>query len=118
MKRIYALGVGAAWVGVIGWLTLRSAPSQAATVALSPWYCVACGSEGVADLLLNVVLFLPLGIAAFFAGWRLTAAAAIAFAISVAIELTQGIALVGRDASLGDVITNTIGGSAGWIIPP
>ena len=64
-------------------------------------------------VLLNVVLFVPLGaLAVLVTGrpwWWVTAAAALA---SVAIELAQGRWLP-RDGSSGDVIANTVGALVG-----
>src|SRR5262245_55845958 len=98
---------------LIGFFTLRPMPEQAAAVAeTSPWCIVGCGDLGLLDIILNVLLFLPLGI-----GLRLVlrtrAAVAIGFVCSVAIELTQLYLIAGRDASLRDVITNTLGTGIG-----
>ncbi|MGH7594519.1 MAG: VanZ family protein, partial [Gemmatimonadales bacterium] len=109
---------GAIWLGVVGWLTLRSAPSQAATVAKLRWYCVACGSEGLADVLHNVLLFMPLGVVARGLGWPWRRTTLLLLGISVAIETTQGTLLTGRDASLGDVLSNVSGGGCGWLALP
>jgi hypothetical protein len=97
------------------WLTLRSAPGQAMRVADLPWYCVLCGQGGVADILLNVLLFAPLGIAARalqLPRWRVFA---VAVALTIAIETTQWFLLVGRDGSLGDVLANSTGAVLGWL---
>lgn len=100
------------------WLTLRPAPAQSATVAALRWYCVACGAEGIADLLLNVLLFLPLGVAARALGWPARRTVLALGCISGAIELTQGNLLPGRAGSLGDVIANSCGAIIGWIAFP
>ena len=106
---------GLLWLAVVGWSTLRSAPTQAPIVAALPWYCIACGQSGTADLLLNLLLFLPLGVAARGAGWPARRTLALVFALTLAIEVIQGTLLVGRDASLGDVLANTTGGMLGWL---
>jgi hypothetical protein len=98
---------------LIGYLTLRPVPEQAAAVAeTSPWCIVRCGDLGLLDIILNVLLFLPLGIGLGLLG-RTRAAVAIGFLCSVAIELTQLYLIAGRDASLRDVITNTLGTGLG-----
>ena len=107
-----------AWLALVFWLTLRSAPAQAATVAELRWYCISCGAEGVADLLLNVLLFAPLGIAACGLGWSWRKTAVVFFALSTSIEITQATLLVGRDASLGDVLANSTGAILGWLVLP
>lgn len=107
--------IAAAWLLLILWLTLRSAPDQAMRVADLPWYCVLCGEAGVADVLLNVLLFAPLGIAARalqLPRWRVFAVAVV---LTIAIETTQWFLLVGRDGSLGDVLANSAGAVLGWL---
>ncbi len=98
---------------LIGYFTLRPVPEQAAAVAeTSPWCIVRCGDLGLLDIILNILLFLPLGIGlGLLRGTR--AAVAIGFLYSIAIELTQLFLIAGRDASLRDVITNTLGSGLG-----
>ena len=102
------------WLLVIGWCTRRSAPDQAADIARLPWYCVVCGDSGIADVVLNILLFLPLGVMLRALGWSLKRTFAVALAISIGIEVFQGMLLVGRDACVGDVLSNTLGGTLGW----
>lgn len=98
---------------LIGFFTLRPMPEQAAAVAeTSPWCIVGCGDLGVLDIILNILLFLPLGIGLGLFQ-RTRTAVAIGFLCSVAIELTQLHLIAGRDASLRDVITNTLGTGLG-----
>lgn len=77
-------------------------------------WCVICGERGVADALLNMVLFAPLGWA--LSRWRgFVWAVAGAFVLSAAIELLQG-GIAGRFSTLGDVVFNTTGGALGaWV---
>jgi VanZ like protein len=98
---------------LIGFFTLRPIPEQAAAVAeTSPWCIVGCGDLGLLDIILNLLLFIPLGVGlGLVRGTRV--AVAIGFLCSVAIELTQFFLIVGRDASLRDVITNTLGTALG-----
>ena len=103
------------WLAVIAWSTLRSAPEEAATVAALRWYCLACGSSGATDVILNLLLFLPLGLAARALNWPFRRTALSLLGLTMLIEVTQGTLLVGRDASLSDVLTNTIGGMVGWL---
>jgi hypothetical protein len=109
--------LGIAWVAVILDVTLRSAPDQAGRVAELPWYCVLCGEGGIADVILNLLLFAPLGIAARALRLR-WGAMAFAVALTVAIETTQARFLVGRDGSLGDVLANSGGAVLGWLAYP
>ena len=110
--------MAAVWLMVILWLTLRSAPDQAMRVAELPWYCVLCGEAGIADFLLNLALFAPLGVAARalqLPRWRVFAVAVV---LTIAIETTQWFLLVGRDGSLGDVLANSGGAVLGWLLYP
>ena len=75
------------------------------------------------QVVMNVVFFLPLG---FFLAYRsrrsLPTTTAIAFAVSLSIELTQGTGLWGlapcpyRLADIDDLMTNTAGGVIGWFV--
>jgi VanZ family protein len=71
------------------------------------------------DIILNVVIYMPLGLVAVLAfrtrrSRSLAASAAIAFGflLSVSMELLQ-VYVPGRDTSLLDVLTNTLGTAAG-----
>lgn len=107
-------GLLVAWLLVTGWLTLRPDPAAAIAAARSPWSCVVCGQSGAADLLLNLLLFAPLGWLLGLRRWRFVMAAMIGFGISLSIELSQGFLIPGRDAALGDVIANGSGTLFGW----
>ena len=77
----------------------------------------------VLQVVMNVVLFVPLGFLMAYRyrrpWWR---AAVTALGLSLAIELTQGTGLWGlaecpyRLADVDDLLTNTIGGSLGWVL--
>ena len=98
---------------LIGYFTLRPVPEQAVAVAeTSPWCIVRCGDLGRArhhpqHPAFSSARHRPRAVA----GTR--AAVAIGFLCSVAIELTQLLLIAGRDASLRDVITNTLGSGLG-----
>lgn len=96
-------------------LTLR--PAHLQTLAReAPFTClIACGDESVRDLLSNILLFLPLG-------WSLRhwtthgRTVALSFLITCAIEGLQATVIPGRDASLRDILCNTLGGALGsWL---
>ncbi len=100
----------------IGALTLRSAPNQVLEAQRTPISCLVCGDVGGADVLLNIALFAPLGIG--LAGLRrsLRATLIAAFLISFSVELLQYTVIVGRDATLSDLVTNTAGAGLGWLL--
>lgn len=113
------------WVGplltgavvlAIAWLTLRPAPKDAETAARSAFLCLyPCGVEGLRDAILNVVMFLPLGLALRL--WLPRGVTALLCVLAtLGIETTQWLFLVGRDASLRDLLTNTLGGLLGILL--
>lgn len=90
-----------------------------------PW-CILCGSNGAVDFTLNVILFLPLGIALGLLGWRPYVILMAGIGLTLSIETAQALVITGRDASLGDLLANTsgawIGGILGrswttWLVP-
>lgn len=102
----------------IGVLTLRPAPEAVALVERTPWWCVVCGGAGAADVFQNILLFVPLGIGLGRLGWPVGRAAAAIVATTLAIELSQAYLIAGRDATLGDVLMNALGGLLGWWAAP
>jgi hypothetical protein len=70
------------------------------------------------DVFLNFLMLMPLGFCLRLAGWswrRTTVACAL---LSLSIESLQYFVVVGRDASLSDVLSNTAGGAAGAAVAP
>ncbi len=78
--------------------------------------CVICGTLGGVDAVLNFLLFFPLGVGLGLSRARTSTALLTIFILSAGIELTQYFLISGRDASIGDVLTNVLGGSAGFFI--
>lgn len=103
----------AAVLAVVALLTLSPIPRQAGPSALTPWWCLVCGDLGMVDVILNLLLFIPLGVTLHWLGLRPRRAALTAFLVSLAIELLQATIVVGRDSSVSDLATNTLGGWAG-----
>lgn len=71
-----------------------------------------CDNRPLLDVILNVVLFMPMAFGMRGAGVRNTKTLLAASALSLAIEVLQHL-IPGRDASMRDWITNTLGGAAG-----
>jgi glycopeptide antibiotics resistance protein len=69
----------------------------------------------VRDLLLNVLLFLPLGFALSRSGWPAGRTVAAGLALSALIETTQWLIPLGRFAILGDVLGNGAGAFLGAV---
>jgi VanZ like family len=100
-------------LGAIAFATLLPEPGQP-TVA-SP-ICLICGSYGGVDAVLNVLLFLPLGVGLALAGMRRDRALLAMCGLSLLIETTQYFAISGRDGTIGDLLTNSIGGALGFTL--
>ena len=102
------------WLSVlfIGLMTLL--PARGATYS-TPTLCIVCGDVGGVDVVLNVLLFLPLGV-----GLALRSVSPVKAGLAVAlftlgIEVLQMKVIQGRDASLGDVVMNCLGGALGYL---
>ncbi|MGH7529179.1 MAG: VanZ family protein [Gemmatimonadales bacterium] len=90
------------------------------------WHsCIVCGDRGTADVLVNILLFLPLGAALAVAGVPLSRCVLGGALLSAGIEVAQ-FYVPGRDPSLGDVLANTLGSGLGvvlvsaaprWVLP-
>jgi hypothetical protein len=77
-------------------------------------FCIVCGSLGGVDAVLNVILFLPLGIGLALSGARSNRALFAILCFSAAIEVAQFLVISGRDAAVGDVLNNVLGGAIGF----
>ena len=82
----------------------------------TPLTCILCGDFGAVDFLLNILLFVPLGIGLHRLGFSWRRALVLGALLSGGIELLQMKVIVGRDASLGDVLANTLGIGAGVVL--
>jgi hypothetical protein len=105
-----AAGVALALIGVA---TL--VPVEESEVALTH-FCLVCGSLGAQDFFDNVLLFVPLGAALRLAGLSRLRAVLAAVLTTVAVESLQYSVVTGRDASVGDLLSNTIGGALGVLL--
>ena len=79
--------------------------------------CVGCGDFALADALVNIALFVPLGCAFAFRGLRTHRALAWIALASITVETLQYVIVRGRTASVADVMANTMGGALGMAIP-
>ncbi|HLG05720.1 MAG TPA: VanZ family protein [Gemmatimonadales bacterium] len=70
----------------------------------------------ITDILLNVVLFIPLGIGLGLLGVRGAAAGMAGAIVSVAIEAAQLYWIPNRDASIHDVVSNALGAALGALV--
>lgn len=112
MRPIPTLALGAI-AALILTVTLVPATGQ---IGYLPVSCIFCGDRATSDAIANVILFLPLGAAlAWWAPGGRVAWRRLGPALSLTIELAQ-VLVPGRDASIGDVLTNTLGTHLGWAI--
>ncbi len=118
MTRQERLGWTITAVGLlaIAAATLTPLPLNEYRAAETPFWCLVCGSLGSIDVILNVALFLPLGVGLQRLGWPLARLALACFLLSLAVESLQIITIAGRDASVSDLLTNTSGGILGGFI--
>ena len=93
--------------GIAG-LTLRPGQTLGPAQPLVVW-CVWCGDTGTTNLILNTVLFAPLGAGLALLGLRRKAALTAGLGLSLLIEMLQLTVLEGRYGALGDVLANTLG---------
>lgn len=104
-RRVLPVILSAAFIGYFTLLPAGEGPRE-----LRP------GGYLLTDIILNVILFVPLGISLGLAGTRPRMAAAIAVLASGAIELAQLWWIPGRFSALHDVATNSAGAWLGALI--
>ena len=108
-----AVAVGAVIAAILA-LTLD--PFQLPPPGIRIWeWCVRCGRGWGVDFVLNLLLFLPLGIVLRLARARLADTLLGAAALSFLIEVLQLI-IPGRITSVDDVVANTLGAIAGYAL--
>lgn len=99
-------------LAAIGYATLTPSAHEGA----SGWDgCILCGDRGLADALLNVVLFGPLGMALARMRIRPLRAIAVGAVLSACIELAQ-LVIPGRDPTPPDLLFNTLGTALGYAV--
>lgn len=104
-------------LAVIAVLTLSPSGDR---IAPHSRLCLVCGDYGTLDVLQNVAMFGPFGVALAHAlgpgAWRPLAALLAGLACSAAVELAQLTVIPGRDATLSDVVANGGGAALGaWL---
>ena len=110
--RRAGLVITVATLGAIALATLMPEPG----VAVGSHFCLVCGSLGGVNAVLNVFLFVPLGIGLALTGFPGKRAVIAMCALSALIETAQFFVIPGRNSTIGDVLTNTLGGALGFAI--
>jgi hypothetical protein len=103
----------AAILAAVGVATLT--PSSGG-VEMPSFWCIACGELGGLDVIANVVMFVPLGLTIALATGRGGVAILLCVLATLAIELLQIGVVPGRDASVSDLLANTLGGIFGAML--
>jgi hypothetical protein len=105
----------------VGWflvfvLTLYPTPEDAVIAAATSMWCLVCGEMGLVDVALNVILFVPLGIGLGLLGVSRSRGITAIVLTTFTIEVLQLCVVMGRDATLSDLITNSTGGGIGYLL--
>lgn len=103
--------LAAASVLAIASLTLFPTGDRSA----GPTLCLLCGERGLADAILNVLMFVPLGVGLALRGATLRGVIVLGGAFTGGIEFLQAL-IPGRDASVSDLVFNTLGCVAGFAL--
>ena len=104
--------VAVVWLIAVALLTLIPNQFEADRIARLTWSCLFCGDRGVSDAILNVCLFVPLGMILTFRRRPVVMAALVGLALSILIESAQ-LMLPGRHSSLADLVWNATGAGVG-----
>jgi len=97
---------------IIALLTLTPAPRGTEING----FCIVCGAAGGTDAVLNVLLFVPLGVGLALDELKPGVAIAAMCLASIGIELLQLNVIPNRDATISDVVMNSAGGMIGFVI--
>ena len=113
MPPVRRLGAVVASVGLVAILVLTLVPNPRQTPVAdeTALLCLVCGESGGADVVLNLLLFIPLGAGLALLGWPWARVVAVCALLSLGVETLQYVLHTGRDASLSDLLTNTTSGA-------
>jgi hypothetical protein len=111
VRRLLQRAALAASLALILGVTLRPA-SGPNRVAPAPW---AERQLNPVNVVGNIALFALPSALLWSLGWSFRRTVAAGFALSIAIELLQ-LAVPGRTTATVDVICNTLGAAAGWLL--
>lgn len=113
-RRSHRVGVVLAAILVLA-VTLWPLPAALPSTGAQSFWCIDCGVQPFADFLLNIALFVPVGIALSRGGSDVARAMLLGGALSLLIEFAQLI-VPGRDPSVRDVVANAGGAALGALI--
>src|SRR4051812_30021595 len=116
MTRLMGRFLACVGLVFIAGTTLVPLPRQELAAGLTPWWCLICGDHGGQDVVNNVLLFIPFALGLRLAGLPSRAVVVTGGLASLSVELLQWSVVPGRDASLSDVLTNTLGSLIGAMV--
>lgn len=111
MRRLLQPAALAVSLALVFGLTLRPAGGSN-SVELAPWTAHQLNAFNVVG---NVALFALPSAVLWSLGWSLRRTVAAGFVLSLGIELLQ-LAIPGRTTATADVLCNTLGAAAGWLL--
>ncbi len=97
-------------------VTLTPIPEQAPGSAATPFVCLVCGERGAVDVVLNTLLFAPFAFGLRLSGVATRRVILASVLLTALVELLQYTVVTGRDSSLSDILTNTLGGTLGAML--
>ena len=105
------------WLGVaVSALAIIKATTFPSGTSTHGWsFSLASGDAAIAEIIQNILLFIPLGICLTLARVRPVLAIALGAALSFSVEFSQQW-IPGRDPSVGDILNNTISTALGVAI--
>ena len=106
----------AAVVAALAILAATLAPGDPRVLQPTPLTCLVCGSIGSVDVVLNILLFAPFGAAVGWLTGRWWPALLAGLLLSVSVEAAQLLLVRARDASLSDLVFNTVGATVGALV--
>lgn len=106
-----SLAIGVAVIGIL--VVTLSSSGDGPGAAFS--FAFDLGRRGVGDAILNILLFVPLGIVIAWGGRPIIVAGVSALVLASLVEIAQTV-LPGRDPALSDIILNTAGAVAGAVV--
>lgn len=117
-RSAFGLGLALVIAGAIAVAaaTLTPLPEMTEQADLLPPTCIVCGDMGGTDVVLNLLLLAPIAAGLTLMGVGPGHVFVIAGLVTLTIETAQVAWVPGRDASLSDLLTNTIGATAAALL--
>jgi hypothetical protein len=112
VRRTVAIALLVATLIAIAVLTL----TPTADSGRMSFWCLKCGERPAVDVLLNILLFVPVGVGLGLYGVRFRLAAFFALACTCLVEALQFFVVPGRYASFRDILTNCAGALIGYAL--